>query len=74
MDIQLENFTTDEKARLLMEIEIERQMRARQQVNLVLPKSREMAATQKEKWTLRHGSIWQRHILMIITQDSLNLR
>ena len=34
----IENLTTDEKARLLMEIEIGRQMRARQQVNLVLPK------------------------------------
>ena len=38
MDIQLENLTTDEKTRLLMEVEIGRQMRARQQVNLVLPK------------------------------------
>ena len=37
--MDIENLTTDEKARLLMEIEIcWRQMRARQQVNLVLPK------------------------------------
>ena len=38
MDIQLENVTKDEEAKLLMEIKIGRQMRDHQQVNLVLPK------------------------------------
>ena len=38
MDIQLGNLTKDKEAKLLMEIEIGRQTRACQQVNLVLPK------------------------------------